>query len=311
MPLFDSYIFIDWSAKNEKHRVKPTVDAPWVGEFTPQDHFQNETYRRTRQSAVDYVLRRLLDHIKGGRRVLIGFDFPYGYPRNFAQALRLQNGQDAWKNVWAELSSRLSDTDTNVNNRFSVASELNCIISDEGQGPLWGCPSNQATQHLETTGPGFPYGAANGLRLERLRICESRLSGVLEVWGLYGAGRVGSQVLTGIPRVNSLRHHNELKNISKVWPFETGFSPTPSPESGPFILHAEIWPGVVEHDVRKMTTENTDLIRDQAQVRAMCKWAAELDQNGTLGTYFDVPASLDSTTIEQCIQEEGWILGAP
>jgi len=134
--------------------------------------------------------------------------------------------------------------------------------------------------------------------------------GIQETWKLLGVGCVGSQALTGIPRIHALRYHEELKDISAVWPFETGFTSAPSPESGPYILHAEIWPGVVEDEVRRMTTENPDLIRDKAQVRAMCEWAAGLDQKGALGSYFDVPAGLDSTEIEQCLQEEGWILGA-
>jgi len=256
------------------------------------------------------VLGRLLRHRELNRRILIGFDFPYGYPRNFPRALGLSNEKAAWWNVWAELSSRLLDHDNNVNNRFSVASDLNCIISEEGHGPFWGCPQNQATPHLATTSPGFPFQTANGLELERLRVCESRLNGVQETWKLFGAGSVGSQTITGLPRVYRLRIHPQLENFSKIWPFETWFSPTPSPECGPFILHAEIWPGVVDDVVQEIMAENPDLVQDQAQVRAMCQWASHLDQNNELGEFFNVPAGMGSPIIEQCIQEEGWILGA-
>ena len=310
MSLFDSYIFVDWSASNAKHPVNPAADAPWVGEFTPEDDIQEETYHRTRQAAFDHVLGRLLYHKKFNRRILIGFDFPYGYPRNFARALGLPNDRAAWWNIWAELSFRLSDHDNNFNNRFSVASDLNCIISDGMQGPFWGCPQNQATPHLATRGPGFPFQTPHGLKLERLRVCEGRLDGVQEAWGLYGPGRVGSQALTGIPRVNRLRRHPHLANFSTVWPFETCFSPAPSPEYGPFILHAEIWPGVVDREVQEIMAENPDLVRDQAQMRAMCQWASHLDQNSEFGTLFNVPTGMDLPTIQQCIQEEGWILGA-
>jgi hypothetical protein len=52
------------------------------------------------------------------------------------------------------------------------------------------------------------------------------------------------------------------------------------------------------------------MIRDQAQVRAMCEWAAEHDDQGTLGQFFDIPAGLNHQQTQVCIQEEGWILGA-
>lgn len=309
MALFGSYIFVDWSAKNSRHRVKSSPDAPWVGEYTPADEYQRETYHRTRQSAIDHVLGRLIHHKNLNRRVLIGFDFPYGYPQHTAQVLGFSDGQNAWCNIWAELSSRITDNDSNESNRFSVASDLNRIISNGRQGPFWGCPPKQATQHLGTKSPGFPFIAANGLQLDRLRICEDRLKGVQEVWKLLGAGCVGSQALTGIPRVHALRYHEELKDISVVWPFETGFNPSPTPEKGPFILHAEIWPGIVDKEVRNLTAKDLSLIRDQAQVRALCNWAAELDRKDGLGSYFDVPTEMDTATMEPCIKEEGWVLG--
>lgn len=136
------------------------------------------------------------------------------------------------------------------------------------------------------------------------------MKGGQEVWGLYGPGRAGSQALTGIPRIYQLRRHPLLADFSKVWPFETGFLPRPSPDRGPFVLHAEIWPGVVDHRVRVIMTENPDLVRDQVQMRTMCQWASALDRKGDLGALFSKPAWMDSATIHQCLHEEGWILGA-
>jgi hypothetical protein len=130
--------------------------------------------------------------------------------------------------------------------------------------------------------------------------------GVQEVWGLFGPGRVGSQALTGIPRVRSLRFHPRVQEHSRIWPFETGFTASPTPTEGPFILHAEIWPGVVEGMVEDMGLP----IRDQAQVRAMCQWAKGLDERGEMGALFGMPKLLDLEQVEVCIEQEGWILGA-
>jgi len=309
MALFDSYIFVDWSAANTAHPASPVPDSPWVGELTPAEQFNVETYHRTRQAAVIHVRNRLLYHVGLNRRVLVGFDFPYGYPVGLARALGLPDDSAAWWNLWSELSIRLEDDDGNVNNRFQVASDLNCIISGGGVGPFWGCPPGQATNHLTANGPGFPFHAAVGLQLHRLRVCEARLRGVQETWGLFGAGRVGGQALTGIPWLHSLRRLPMLALCSKVWPFETLFTPTPSPKQGPFVLHAEIWPGVVEQRVQAVVALQPGIIRDQAQVRATCQWAYELDHNKHLAALFNTPTNLSAPEIRSCLQEEGWILG--
>lgn len=310
MPLFDAYIFVDWSAANRPHPLAPAGDAPWVGEATQVDTELDVTYHRTRQAAVGHILERLLHHAGLGRRVLVGFDFPYGYPKGLASALALPDRCAPWWNIWAELSCRLKDKDDNSNNRFKVASDLNQRITRGGSGPFWGCPEAKATQHLSTHGPGFPFHTARGVQLKRLRLCEVRLGRVQEAWGLFGKGRVGSQAMTGIPRVHYLRRHPQIALFSKVWPFETGFIATPSPPEGPFILHAEIWPGIVEQQVQEMAGGEPLHIRDRAQVRAMCQWAELLDEKNTLGVLFDRPVGLDDAQAQSCVDEEGWILGA-
>lgn len=306
MPLFEAYIFVDWGAAGRPYPPAPSPDALWIGEFPPSDNQDDEKYCRTREEATQHVLGRLLHHVEKNRRVLVGFDYPYGYPKGFSAALNPSRHNLPWRMVWIEISSWIEDDEDNRNNRFRVASDLNCIISDGRQGPFWGCPADRAAGHLNTHRPVFPFGAANGTILESLRLCEKMLPGVQEVWGLYGPGRVGSQALTGIPRVNFLRFHPRLQKHSRVWPFETGFTSTPVPPDGPFILHAEIWPGVVEGMAGDMGLP----LRDQAQVRAMCLWARGLDERGELGALFDAPAGLDNSQLQGCVEEEGWILGA-
>jgi hypothetical protein len=53
-----------------------------------------------------------------------------------------------------------------------------------------------------------------------------------------------------------------------------------------------------------------ELIRDRAQVRAMCEWAAEYDTAGTLGASFDMPAGLSHLQAQIRVEHEGWVLGA-
>ena len=210
MPLFDAYIFVDWSARNSPHPLLETENAVWVGKLIPGDNLQEENYHRTRFDGFAYITSCLLDQVKKRRRILV----------------------------------------------------------------------------------------------------ESRLTrnGIQETWQLFGRGSVGSQALVGIPYVYKLRRHVGLDTISRVWPFETQFTTTPSCNRGPFILHAEIWPGLVNQRTQELTANGW--IRDRAQVRIMCQWAAECDNEGTLGQFFERPNGLDQQQVQSCIEEEGWILGA-
>jgi hypothetical protein len=55
---------------------------------------------------------------------------------------------------------------------------------------------------------------------------------------------------------------------------------------------------------------DSNLIKDQAQVIAMCLWAAQLDGNDEFGRLFDRPTGLSGDEVQCCIEQEGWILGA-
>jgi hypothetical protein len=187
---------------------------------------------------------------------------------------------------------------------------LNAIAGNGSHGPFWGCPVKTTFSSLQSCSPGFPFAASNGISLERLRLAEQKLRGTQETWKLYGAGSVGGQALVGIPRVYDVRHHAQLSRCSQVWPFETGFTATPAPPKGAFVLHAEIWPGVIADQTKQLLTADSSLIRDQAQVRALCQWAEALDDAGRLGRFFDHPPGLTAQQIQRCIQQEGWVLGA-
>lgn len=309
MPLFDAYIFIDWSAANRATPRNPCADSVWMGHLV-RHHCQEETYHRTRTDCISRLLPLLLNHVAMGRRVLVGFDFPYGYPAGFCDALGLPSGPHEWLGIWTELANRITDRDDNTNNRFVVASKLNAIAGNGRCGPFWGCPVKTTFSSLHSCSPGFPFTASNGISLERLRLVEQRLRGTQETWKLYGAGSVGSQALVGIPHVYTVRHHSRLSRCSQVWPFETGFTPVPVPDRGPFVLHTEIWPGVIANQTKQLLAADPSLIRDQAQVRSLCQWAEALDDAGQLGQLFEQPPGLTAQQIEMCIQQEGWVLSA-
>lgn len=173
MRLFDVYLAIDWSARNMPSPTAPTRDALWVGEgFAPgvaDPGPPGETYWRTRHACLDHIHARLLHHVEAGRRVFLGFDFPYGYPAGYAAALGLSGDAPPWRRIWDELRRLIVDDAANCNNRFAVAAALNARCGDPTPGPLWGCPVGTRLPTLAPTSPGYPYLVRSGLSLERLR----------------------------------------------------------------------------------------------------------------------------------------------
>ncbi len=307
---------MDWSASSTPTRLKPKKDAIWLGELV-RGSTPVERYHRTRTACVNDLLARLRVLTARGLRVLVGFDFPYGYPRGLATALGLIADAAPWAATWSLLASKLTDGADNENNRWRVAAELNEMLMPAAApvGPFWGCPAGAATATLKSSKEAgrlsFPFRSRSGQNLLEWRHAEKRARGTVQsAWKLFTSGSVGSQALVGIPRVAKLRYEATLAPFSKVWPFETGFVSAPSPATGPFVLHAEIWPVLFDGEVRTQRVSDPRLeILDQAQVRALCTWAERTDAAGELGAFFDRPKGMDDPVVKDCVEEEGWILG--
>ncbi len=313
--LFDAYLFIDWSATNGR-TTSPGADQLWLGELL-SGSAPTEQWFPSRRDCADDVEERLLLHIMSGRRVLLGFDFSYGYPGGFVDAAGLPAPAGKWRAVWTALSALLSEDAQNRSNRFEVAAALNAMMTPTGSGaspgPFWNTPAPGPM--LAATSPGFPYATRNGLSLSAWRLVEERLRQAgrkpHSAFKLFTRGSVGSQALTGIPVVHRLRHHPLLRDLSLVWPFETGFTLAPAFGRRPLVLHTEVWPGVVEQQVKALMAADPQLITDQAQMRALCLWADANDGAGTLGQFFGQPAGISVGNLDRCVNDEGWILGTP
>jgi hypothetical protein len=115
---------------------------------------------------------------------------------------------------------------------------------------------------------------------------------------------VGSQGLVGIPILKQITTHRSLQNISKVWPFQTGFIPPVFPQGESVIIHSEIFPSLVNH-----LLDPKIQIKDHAQVRALSKHLCSLDSKGLLAELFTPPEGITKQDIEIIENEEGWILG--
>jgi precorrin-8X/cobalt-precorrin-8 methylmutase len=300
--LFDRYVFADWSASATPKRG---TDSIWLAQGT-SDHTGAPLNPGTRDEAVAELRRLLATAIGAGERVLVGADFPYGYPAGFASALRLDSSEPPWRATWAFLREFIDEGPANANRRFANAAELNRRLGSP-PGPFWGHPPGFTDPALGWR-VRFPFRAAAGHELRQGRHTERWLRNVKRtpspVWKLAGQGAAGSQALLGIRRLAALRDDPLLASFSLVWPFETGFGVGAVPAGGPFVLHAEVWPGTFALD------RSAHAVLDACQVLGLVEWARGLDAKGLLGGAFAAPPDLDADSLAECVQEEGWILGA-
>ena len=298
--MFDVIVVVDWSANA---RPKTGRDSIWTCVLDRGDAgvVTTVTNHRTRHAAREYL--GAVMHATVGRRVLVGVDFPLGYPVGTAAALGLGD-DEPWRAMWRLVASMIHDDGRNGNDRFAVATGLNQRIS-EGAGPFWGCPPRAASVSLSPRkAPGFPH----RLRVSSLaehRECERRLrsrgSFVFSVWQLLGVGTVGSQTLVGLPVVQALADDDAVATRLVVWPFQTGFTGMPAGGVDGVVVLAEVWPGVVPLEPRHHP------VRDAAQVIGLARHLAALDHEGSLGAWF--APLLDADVAHGARREEGWILG--
>jgi precorrin-8X/cobalt-precorrin-8 methylmutase len=297
--LFDVFMMVDWSGSARPRLGRDSIWSCVLDAGTGSVELVNHPTRTAARFAIRDVLAAAAN-----RRVLVGFDFPFGYPAGTAAAAGL-GGPAPWRATWAHLASVVVDDDRNRNNRIEVATALNARLSPSA-GPFWACPPRLESPALSTgKAPGFPHHTHTGQLLPEFRLTEQLLrsqgSHAFSVWQLLGAGSVGSQALLGIPTVAALCADPELSNRSRVWPFTTGFTRDPTAGAADAVVHAEIWPGAVPIDF------GLHPVRDAAQVLSVCHHLAALDRTGRLGTLFAPPLSDEDVTL--ALAEEGWILG--
>ncbi|MFN3144519.1 MAG: molybdopterin guanine dinucleotide synthesis [Paracoccaceae bacterium] len=275
--MLDRILVVDWSARATPSPRTPSPDAIWTAEAG-----HPTLYHRTRSEAMDAIAATIRDALDRGQRLLVGLDFPFGYPAGFANRL---TGQADALAVWRWLALHVEDAPDNANNRFQVAAKVNRMFP--GTGPFWGCPPAHAGPDLTATKPGPEHG------LPDRRHVETLVRSAQPCWKLYTTGSVGSQALLGIARLEQLRR--DFGPDIAVWPFQ--------PADSAAIVLAEVYPSLLSDAVRAEETRTGDPIRDRVQVAVLARALARMAQSGTLA---------DAIGAAQCphLPEEGWILGA-
>jgi hypothetical protein len=298
--LFQAYVMVDWSASASPKTGK---DSVWIGVSKRDVRFRqvfDAVNPPTRDAAMAALAEILADLAKRGEKVLLGFDFPLGYPSGTAS--RLSQVQPAWKGMWAFLAHHVKDKPDNTNNRFGVANNMNRLMTDQAR-PFWGCPPKDAQRWLSSTKPVGDFDdVPPQFRLAELATQGKGKAGAKTVWQTFGNGTVGSQAIVGIPRVKKLK--DTLGDKSRIWPFETGWkSMTLADLDDVEVVMAEIYPSMFE-----VKPESGEVI-DRAQVRTVCEEFARLDEAGKLGACFGPASGTEPAQVSLVEQEEGWVLG--
>jgi precorrin-8X/cobalt-precorrin-8 methylmutase len=287
--MFDTFAMVDWSAANVRARGS---DSIWIAWRAPDG--ERLANPETRHEARLLLAGWLASARTNGERVLVGFDFPFGYPAGFAHTLGLSG--PPWRAVWNELAGLIDDQEDNRNNRFKVALLLNERIASAGvRPPFWGCPVGFLG--IPATRPVY------GEELPERRLIDRRayMPGAQPCWKLAYPGSVGSQSLTGLPVVRALRDDPRWRDAARVWPFETGLRPPATPA----IVFAEVYPSLWRKEIAK----SADQPKDKAQVRFVTRLFAERDRAGQLPELFFGDPRLRADERGVVETEEAWTLG--
>ena len=284
---------VDWSAAATPRKGKDSIWWALLHRKKGMIRINCRENPSTRHAAIERLANVLNKIARDGDRVLVGFDFPFGYPTGTAARLGMPGLP--WRHMWQAIADDLDDAPDNSNNRIDVAERLNEKLSGE-PFPFWGNVREEERFYLLRRGRR-PHKCGD---LTEWRLCDKRAKTTSSVWQLAGAGSVGSQVLTGIPRILQLRTDPRLAMISQIWPFETGLCYDPRPQ----IVFAEVYPSLVE------PAPERDLVKDAKQVRTIAAHFASLDEAGALGALFEGDPTLSRAERMIIETEEAWILGA-
>lgn len=290
MPAFDAYVMVDWSASSSP---KLGPDSIWIasgersGDTVRHINLQNPATRAAAIAAIAEIFASF-----PGRRILAGFDFPFGYVRGTAAALGMD--QPAWRHTWRRLAADVRDEAYNGNNRFDVAESWNKSITGQ-PFPFWGNVREDGRSHL-TRKRFRPHGEED---LPERRLVEARATTAQPVWKMAYTGSVGSQAMLGIPRVWQLRNDERFVGETAIWPFETGLGDARDKR----IVLAEIYPSLIA------PKEIPGKPKDAGQVTAMVERLAALDAADRLARFFRADPKLTDSEEEAVVTEEAWMLG--
>ena len=290
MPLSDRHVIVDWSAANAPKRGRDSISMCGMEIAGGQVRETALDNIATRDLAMQRLYAMIDDALAANKRLCIGLDFAFGYPRGGAKRI---TGQGRWEEMWIHLAANVQDDEANKSNRFDLAAKLNREAFDGLEGPFWGLPNGHNGRY-----PGLGPKRPTYSDLPERRLVEQKVTRAQPVWKLAYTGSVGSQTLLGIARLAALRARYGSKVA--IWPFETKFA---EKLEAP-ILITEVYPS------RMAARAESGLPKDAIQVRTLCSRFAGLDSRNGFAEHLACPSSLSDDERRIVLAEEGWIVGA-
>ena len=156
-------------AERSLSRRRP--DSIWVGVLKRNVRFQMafEAHNPATRVDAEKLLNGVLEDLKRkSERALVGFDFPLGFPRGTAAALKL--GGEPWRALMEFAAKEVKDKPDNTNNRFQVGAKMNRLMTG-GAFPFWGAPARDEQTML------LPSGARSGTEDYRNAFAEEAAKG--------------------------------------------------------------------------------------------------------------------------------------
>lgn len=130
--IFSAYVVVDWSASSKKKLGK---DSIWYSIVSRVEGNLEERMVKnvpTRKQLVTEIVQFCEKMQANRQNIFVGWDFSFGFPAGFYEALDLETLHDnptpKWASIWDFLDSLIVDKDDNSNNRFQVAAEINRMV---------------------------------------------------------------------------------------------------------------------------------------------------------------------------------------
>jgi len=168
---------VDWSGAMRRRGMR--ADTIWTayGGIEAENPKTDSPFSRT--EAIHLIHSLLDEQSRKMLRVLLCFDFAYGFPRDFSAALQAATGKtDAalpWLAAWQYLSEAIKDDvgsvlhrkPTNRSNRFDVANTINSLLSlsPEAPGPFWCASPEAAYSYIPQNRPHQPFQTGQGFSI--------------------------------------------------------------------------------------------------------------------------------------------------
>jgi len=286
---FRRIIAVDWSGAKDPATHKQKI---WRcnGSVDEQGrlHVSELSHGKTRTEFIEW----LKDQAKGPKRMLIGLDFPFSFPKDWV-GHQLSQETESWDDVVAFCRDNAE------------------AILAESPPPFWGHPG--------TTKPRAEDLEALGLDC-LFRKTEARTLTAKSVFQIGGAGAPGTAALRGIPCLLELRQAG-----FSIWPFDRGLE-----ELGLNHVVVEIYPRVFAGDVRRSSQEAREklvdalcaqegvVVREDIRRKAIATEDAFDAFISTVGMWRELKtegAGFDrygaTFHIDEVIRSEGWIWGVP